>query len=121
MPVSLPFCTPSVFVGAWHLSPEPASLQTPLMQSPPTLQALSASHLAQSPPQSISVSFPFFEPSLQFAGTQSFVARLQTPDGQSAAFAQDFAGVTTALSPVELSLPGVTMPPSSPLPPSLLS
>src|SRR6187401_3581264 len=104
MPVSLPFFTPSVLVGAWHLSPVPVSLQTPVRQSAPTLQAFSASHFVQSPPQSTSVSFAFFVPSLQLAAMHSFVARLQTPDGQSAAFVHVFGGVTT--------LPSGSVPPS---------
>jgi len=37
-------------------------LQTPLAQSFPTLHALAVSHLAQSPPQSTSVSLAFFVP-----------------------------------------------------------
>jgi hypothetical protein len=63
--VSIPFCTMSLHVGAWHIPP----VHTPLAQSPAIRHiwpgAQSAMH---EPPQSISVSVPFFTMSLHVGG-----------------------------------------------------
>jgi hypothetical protein len=65
--VSVPFFTVSLQAGTWQMPP----VQTPLAQSPAPPQTLPSAHLfagAQEPPQSTSVSVPFFTVSLQPAG-----------------------------------------------------
>ena len=53
-------------VGGWHFSPMPLSAQTPLVQSLATRQSFPSPQRGQAgPPQSTSVSVPFFAPSLQ--------------------------------------------------------
>jgi hypothetical protein len=65
--VSVPFCTPSEHVAAWHVFP---ALQILLVQSPPTLHFLVSPHGEHdAPPQSTSVSSPSITPSLQCAET----------------------------------------------------
>jgi hypothetical protein len=63
--VSVPFCTPSLHVAAWHV---PAT-QCPLPGNTPSafeLQPWAVAHLVgQDPPQSAAVSLPFCTPSLQ--------------------------------------------------------
>ena len=63
-------------------------LQEPLEQSPPTLQVLPAAQGGQGPPQSTSVSEPFFTMSAQLGGWQ--VPAEQTPFWQSVPARQDF-------------------------------
>jgi hypothetical protein len=59
--------TPSKQLGAWHCPP----LHTPLEQSPATTQELPLGHFAQlDPPQSTSLSVPFFTPSEHVAAWQ---------------------------------------------------
>jgi hypothetical protein len=78
VPVSLPFFTPSVQVGAWHVAPE----HTPLAQSLGMAQPPPAVHGAQiGPPQSVPVSPPFFTPSVHLGVWQMFP--VQTPSTQS--------------------------------------
>jgi hypothetical protein len=64
--VSTPFLTASSQAGAWQVP----LVQTPLWQSPFTVQVLSVGQRAHElvPPQSASLSPPFFELSLQLAG-----------------------------------------------------
>jgi hypothetical protein len=63
-PVSLPFCTASVQLGA----AQKALMQTPLWQSASFVHVESAGHALQSgPPQSMSVSTPFFTISVHVA------------------------------------------------------
>src|SRR2546421_516004 len=107
MPVSFPFFTPSVFVGARQMPP----LQTPLVQSAVILHFLGSSPLGRSPPQSRSVSLPFFRPSLQLAAAHTPVAWLQTPDGQSAAFMH--FGCGTLVSGTDASFFGGVAPSGS--------
>src|SRR5207253_2195365 len=64
-PVSVPFLTPSLQVGAWHVT-----LQTPFWQSLAAPQATPVPQVLPSPtqstpPQSTPVSLPFLTPSLQ--------------------------------------------------------
>src|SRR4029079_2211714 len=60
------------------------SSQMPLEQSPPTLQDWVSAHLlGQVPPQSVSVSVPFFTPSLHAGALHFFVFESQTPLWQS--------------------------------------
>src|SRR3954467_8591214 len=54
--VSLPFFFRSLQVGAAQLPP----VQTSEVQSSPVLQVLPSAHFAQGPPQSMSLSGPFF-------------------------------------------------------------
>src|SRR4051812_38085250 len=54
--VSLAFFTLSKHVGPWQTP----LVQTPLVQSPGAPQNLPTTHGAQIPPQSLSLSFPFF-------------------------------------------------------------
>jgi hypothetical protein len=64
MALSAPFFTPSVHEGAWQR--RVVGLQTPLAQSEPAPQVLSVwqrTH-AKGPPQSTSVSWPFFTESV---------------------------------------------------------
>jgi hypothetical protein len=64
MSVSVPFFTLSPHVGAWHLSGEP--VHTPLWQSEPATQMPLVGHFGHAPPpQSTSVSVPFFTVSVQ--------------------------------------------------------
>jgi hypothetical protein len=64
--VSVPFFTLSPHVGAWHLSGLPE--HTPLWQSEPAAHVLLVGHFAHvPPPQSVSVSAPFFTASVQVA------------------------------------------------------
>jgi len=86
---SLPFLTKSVQAGTLHLPP----LQTPLVQSEETLQSLPSTHLVAqvgdveaTPPQSTSVSVPFFTPSMHLGARQTLP--VQTLDWQSVATAQ---------------------------------
>jgi hypothetical protein len=63
MSVSVPFLTTSVQVAAWHRFGAPE--QTPLWQSPATVQSPFVAHPPQvPPPQSTSVSAPFSVPSV---------------------------------------------------------
>jgi hypothetical protein len=63
--VSLPFLTPSAQVGAWHVLVV-VPVHTPLAQSLPTRQTLADAQVGQvPPPQSTSVSAPFFTTSAQ--------------------------------------------------------
>jgi hypothetical protein len=65
--------------GAAPQSPE---TQRPVVQSVPTTQALPWEHWGHvGPPQSTSVSLPFFTPSVQVGAMQWQL--LQTPDAQS--------------------------------------
>ena len=66
LPVSCPFWTPSLQLGALH----PAYQQTPLSQSVPLLQGELSGHALHPPPQSLAVSLPFRMPSSQVAATQ---------------------------------------------------
>ena len=67
-------------------------VHTPLTQSPAAAQVLPAVHLLHvAPPQSMSVSLPFFTPSLQVGAWQ--VPPEQTPLVQSAATLQPFPAV----------------------------
>jgi hypothetical protein len=75
--VSLPLRTPSPQVGAWQ-----TPLQTLLVQSAGALHPLPGTQAVQAPPQSTSVSVPFFAPSLHFASAQTKLA-LQKPVWQS--------------------------------------
>jgi hypothetical protein len=80
--VSLPFFIVSLHVGTWHLPP----VHTPLVQSAAPLQAFPSAHFFPCPsqvlpPQSVSVSVPFFTPSLHVAATH--VVPLHTPLAQS--------------------------------------
>jgi hypothetical protein len=78
--VSVPFFTTSLQVGVWQMPP----VHTPLVQSPATEQCRPLSHFfagAQLPPQSVSVSVPFFTMSLQLVATHE--VPLQTPLWQS--------------------------------------
>jgi len=91
-PVSRPFFTPSVQLGAAH---RPA-WQTPLEQLAPlvphiwpTAQVWLVGAATQEPPQSTSLSLPFFSVSLQLAGVQVPFAP-QMPFTQSAATAHPF-------------------------------
>jgi hypothetical protein len=63
MSVSVPFFIPSVHVGAWHLP----FVHTPFWQSASVVQVLLVPHRLQVvlPPQSTSLSAPFFTPSPQ--------------------------------------------------------
>src|SRR5262245_34088579 len=61
-PVSAPFCTASVHVGAWQVSER--ALHTPSAQSAPVLQSSPTLQPGHVPPQSTSLSVPFFTPSL---------------------------------------------------------
>jgi hypothetical protein len=67
--LSPPFFAPSVQLGAEQ---KPASPQTVDLQSKPTRHLSPSAHARQppSPPQSRSVSAPFFAPSVQVAATQ---------------------------------------------------
>ena len=68
VPVSFPFITPSVHVGTWQTFGAP--LQTPLLQSPPLSHICKSWQVApHDPPQSTSVSFPSWTPSVQLATT----------------------------------------------------
>jgi hypothetical protein len=78
---SAPFFTTSAQVGTWQVFcglPE----QTPLEQSAAALHFLVSAHLAQEPPQLMSVSSPFCKPSLQDADWQKLF--VHTPAWQSA-------------------------------------
>jgi hypothetical protein len=78
--VSFWFFTTSMQVGVWQMPP----VQTPLAQSPATEQLLPFAHFlagAHAPPQSMSVSLPFFTTSLQFAAAHALP--VQTPLTQS--------------------------------------
>jgi len=69
MSLSLPFLMVSLQVGVWQIPP----VQTPLVQSPATVQCSPLPHFfvgAHPPPQSASVSVPFFTPSLHDAPEQ---------------------------------------------------
>ncbi len=83
MPVSVPFFTPSVVDGGWHRGPCPTFLHTSLWQSVPATQAFNVSHGAQLPPQSMSVSLPFFAPSVQPGAAHSLVGRQRCETAQS--------------------------------------
>ena len=85
MSVSSPFFTPSVQVASVHV---PVVLsQTPLLQSAALAQFLVLGHPGQvPPPQSMSVSSPFFTPSVQAGAAQ--IPLWQTPLSQSPALAQ---------------------------------
>jgi len=78
--VSVPFFAESEHVAAWHTLPE----QTPLAQSPASVHPLPSAHFlagAQLPPQSTSVSVPFFVESVQLAAWH--LLEVQTPLWQS--------------------------------------
>src|SRR5438034_291162 len=78
--VSTLFFTPSVHVGA-HVVP----VQTPPLQSPPTLQTWPVSQWGHcAPPQSTSVSRPFFCPSPQLGEAHACDALQTFIVGQSA-------------------------------------
>jgi hypothetical protein len=82
--VSLPFFTRSLQVAAWHLSGDPE--QAPLRQSLATRHVFPSAHLLQlAPPQSVSVSVPFFTESLHVAAWHLSGEPEQTPLWQSAA------------------------------------
>jgi hypothetical protein len=87
--VSVPFFTKSEQTATAHLD----DVQTPLVQSEPTKQAFVSAHnaeqvdpVAATPPQSRSVSVPFFTLSGHFAATHFEL--VQTPDEQSVAAEQ---------------------------------
>src|SRR4051812_2405592 len=95
--LSLALRTPSLQLAAWqHESrpaPQPPVPQTPLWQSPGSLQPRAVGQLAQLPPQSTSLSSPFFTPSVQLAAlqlpftlhtrlSQSLAALQAVPSGQ---------------------------------------
>jgi hypothetical protein len=87
--VSLPFFTVSLQAGAVHFF-VPA-LQTPLVQSAAMAQAFVSAHfVVHEPPQSASVSVPFFTVSVQAGAEHVFVPGSHTPLVQSAATAQVF-------------------------------
>jgi hypothetical protein len=66
MSVSVAFLTPSAHVAPWHLSGLPE--QTALWQSLAPVQVAPVEHLGhEAPPQSVSVSVPFFTKSVQLA------------------------------------------------------
>jgi hypothetical protein len=82
MSVSVPFFTPSRQVAAWHLSGLPE--HTELWQSVLAMHVLPATHLPQlAPPQSVSVSLPFFTLSEQLAAWHLSGEPEQTPLWQS--------------------------------------
>jgi hypothetical protein len=84
MSVSPWFLTPSEQLGAWQTLP----VQTPLVQSPGVVQPLPLAHFfagAQDPPQSTSVSVPFFTTSAHVGAWHFLGVPLQTPLPQSAA------------------------------------
>jgi hypothetical protein len=82
MPVSLPFFTPSMQVGARQTMVAP--LQTPLAQSLEAVQPIPGGHPGQvPPPQSAPVSLPFFTPSMQVGAWQVPGVPLQTLSWQS--------------------------------------
>ena len=62
IPVSVPFCTWSLQLAAWHVL-----LQTPEAQSIANAHFIASAHFGQLPPQSTSVSAPFCLWSLQVA------------------------------------------------------
>jgi len=81
--VSLAFFTPSLQLGVEQVFA--LESQTPLVQSPPEEQPRPSPHFAgHEPPQSLSVSLPFFCPSLQVAVEQSFADGSHTRLEQSA-------------------------------------
>jgi hypothetical protein len=93
--VSLPLRTRSLHVGAWHmrvaeeeevlLLVDDAKAQTPDAQSPGSAHARSAAHGRQpGPPQSTSVSSPFFTPSEHVGDEQVPLSSSHTPELQSA-------------------------------------
>ncbi|HVU03082.1 MAG TPA: hypothetical protein VHE30_15080 [Polyangiaceae bacterium] len=72
MSVSEPFLTPSLHAGATHFP----LVQTPLTQSEPDPQVLPVLHFEHTlPPQSTSLSEPFFAPSLQETLVQTLFAQ----------------------------------------------
>jgi len=83
--VSVPFFTPSLHEGARHfIAVPPVGIpHTPEVQSRATAHALLSGQGAQPPPQSRSVSVPFFTLSMQVGAWQ--VVPVQTPETQSAA------------------------------------
>jgi hypothetical protein len=84
--VSLPFLTLSLQAGAAQVSA--TGVHTPLSQSPPTAHFSPVAQSSQfGPPQSTSVSAPFFWPSAQFGAAQRFA--LQTLLAQSVGAPQD--------------------------------
>jgi hypothetical protein len=86
--VSLPFLALSLQLGAWHVAGFPE--QTPLVQSLDTEQRKSFAHLAQVlPPQSTSVSVPFFTVSGQAGAWHFFGSPAHTLLEQSPASAHD--------------------------------
>jgi hypothetical protein len=108
--VSVPFFTTSVQSGAEHVFA--AALQTPFAQSPPSKQPLAFAHFVeQLPPQSTSVSLPFFTTSVQSGALQVLVAPSQMPLAQSVATAQVARAVHFAQLPPQstsVSLPFLT-------------
>jgi hypothetical protein len=83
--VSVPFLTTSVQVAALHVSGEPE--HTPLWQSLPTAHVAPVPHFGQlAPPQSTSVSVPFFTTSVHVGAWQ--MLPMHTPLAQSAATPQ---------------------------------
>jgi hypothetical protein len=108
MSLSVPFLTASVHEGAAHVP----LTHTPEAQSVPARQATPAAHGEHaSPPQSTSVSFPFFTWSPQVAGRQVPPVP-QTSDAQSASTVQPPPSPHGAQSGPPQSMP-VSVPPTS--------
>jgi hypothetical protein len=84
---SVPFCTLSVQAGAAQRSPSAVTLHTFEMQSDGSRQLFVAAQTPQEPPQSTSVSEPFFTPSWHVAALQvpTPPTTRQTPLTQSSA------------------------------------
>ncbi len=81
--VSWPFCSPSSHCVATHTCDVP--LQNVDAQSVPFAQPNPSAHfVAQVPPQSAPVSWPFFSPSSHCVGTHKWVCTWQKVDAQSA-------------------------------------
>ena len=85
VPLSAPFFTPSVQLGAWHVPPE----QLLLAQSVAVVQVMPVAHPVHVPPQSTADSVPFLMLS-------AHVAAWQTPPAQ---FRLVQSAVTTQLAP----------------------
>src|SRR5439155_7797199 len=78
--------SPGSFVPLAQLVGTQRPVQLPLWQSTARAQLLPSTHLGQLPPQSTSLSLPFFTPSLQVGAAQC--ARQHTPLWQSSSTAQ---------------------------------
>jgi hypothetical protein len=71
MSLSLPFRTKSVQLGGWHVT-----MQTPLAQSPPCPQSWPTAQSGHAlPPQSASVSVPFWTASVHEAAWHTLLTQ----------------------------------------------